>query len=75
MNVMTLCIMAFLASCSKDSDVEVPNPNPDPVEPQPTTYTVMLYGSGGGDLDEALNYNLAQIEGQGKTAGSTSPLW
>ena len=68
MNVMTLCMTAFLVSCSKDSDVEAPDPNPEPIVAQPTTYTVMLYGSGGGDLDEALNYNLAQIEGQGKTS-------
>lgn len=68
MNVMMICMMAFFASCSKDSDVEdpAPAPNPDPIVTQPATYTVMFYGCGGGDLDPMLAYNLQQIEGLGK---------
>ena len=70
MNVMMVCMMAFLASCSKDSDVTEPAPAPvpdtDSVVTKPTTYTVMLYGCGGGDLDNALSYNLDQVEALGK---------
>ncbi len=67
LNVMMVCAMTFFASCSKDSDVEAPTPEPEvPVAPQPPTYTVMLYGCGGGNLDEYMDFNLNQVAGYGK---------
>ncbi len=66
MNVMMICMMAFFASCSKDDDVADTTPVIDPVVTQPTTYTVMLYGCGGSNLDKMLAYNLDQIAGLGK---------
>ncbi len=70
MNVMMISMMAFFVSCSKDNDVEEPTPAPTPTPDvktdSVTTYTVMLYGTGGGDLDKMLAYNLEQIDALGK---------
>ena len=51
-------------ACSDDEDPTTeqsaePEPEPD------ADYTVMLYGCGGGNLDDALIYNLSQVEGYG----------
>lgn len=56
--------MVSFSSCSKDDDVEAPTPEPEPAKP--TTYTVMLYGCGGGNLDDCLEFNLTQLEAYGK---------
>ena len=58
-------MMTLLTSCHKDDDVE-PTPAPTPEIAKPTTYTIMLYGCGGGNLDDALDYNLSQLEAHGK---------
>ena len=58
-------VMVSLSSCHKDDDVVAPEPTPQPAKP--TTYTIMLYGCGGGNLDEALDYNLSQLDTHGKT--------
>ena len=55
--------LGFIA-CSDDEDPTTeqsaePEPEPD------ADYTVMLYGCGGGNLDDALIYNLSQVEGYG----------
>lgn len=64
--VAILCFVTLFASCSKD-DVSTATPQPTPdSDTKPTTYTVMLYGCAGGNLDDALNYNLKQLETAGK---------
>lgn len=60
--VIALCVTSLFASCSDDDNN---NSKPTP-EPKPATYTVMLYGVGGGNLDDALEYNLEQLDGLGK---------
>ncbi len=59
-----MCVVTLFVSCSKD-DVSTTAPQPT-TDPQPTTYTVMLYGCGGRSLDDALTYNLKQLEAAGK---------
>ena len=53
-------------ACSDDEDPTTEqSAEPEP-EPEPDAdYTVMLYGCGGGNLDDALIYNLSQVEGYG----------
>ncbi len=60
-----LCFVTLFASCAKDDVSTTSQTTPDS-EPKPTTYTVMLYGCSGGNLDDALNYNLKQLETAGK---------
>lgn len=54
-----LAACTTLVACSDDEDDVVSEPEAD--------YTVMLYGCGGGNLDDALAYNLAQVEAYGYT--------
>lgn len=69
LNIILACTVTFFASCSKDDDIVTPPTQPEePATPPPTTYTVMLYGCGGGNLDTELDYNLEQIVGYGKTS-------
>lgn len=60
------CTTIVFTSCSDDKD-ELTQPTSEPEEEPEADYTVMLYGCGGGNLDEALIYNLQQIEGYGYT--------
>ena len=64
--IAMLGIVTILSSCSNDDVVTPPAPTPEPTKA--TTYTVMLYGCGGGDLDASLEYNLQQLEAAGKQA-------
>ena len=69
LNIILACTVTFFASCSKDDDIVAPPTQPEePATPPPTTYTVMLYGCGGGNLDIELDYNLEQIVDYGKTS-------
>lgn len=62
-----LGVMCLLASCSKDDDITNPAPTPAPEESDDSiTYTVMLYGTGGSNLDHNLEYNLGQVDANGK---------
>lgn len=63
--MVAMAAMTALTACHKDDDVTVPEPAPQPA--QPTTYTIMLYGCGGGNLDCCLDYNLNQLDAHGKT--------
>lgn len=55
--------LGFIA-CS-DDEAPTTEQSAEP-EPEPDAdYTVMLYGCGGGNLDDALIYNLSQVEGYG----------
>ena len=58
--------MTLLTSCHKDDDVE-PAPAPTPEVAKPTTYTIMMYGCAGGNLDTGMEYKLSQVEAHGKT--------
>lgn len=51
-----------IISCSDDEEVKTPQ-----AEEVLADYTVMLYGVGGGNLDEFLDYNLDQAAGYGYT--------
>lgn len=69
LNVVLICMVTFFTSCSKNDDMAIPNSTPEePIYTKPTTYTIMLYGSGGGNLDDDLNYNLSQISNYGKVS-------
>lgn len=57
-----LLMSSGIMSCSDDEEVKTPE-----VEEELADYTVMLYGVGGGDLDDFLDYNLDQVEGYGYT--------
>ena len=63
MMICSLLAVSLLAGCHDDKDevtpVEPPLPEAD--------YTVMLYGTGGGNLDDRLSYNLDQVAGYGYT--------
>lgn len=63
--MVAMASMTALTACHKDDEVEAPEPAPQPAKP--TTYTIMLYGCGGGNLDEYLDYNLNQLDAHGKT--------
>ena len=63
--MVVMASLTTLSSCHKDDDVAVPEPAPQPAKP--TTYTIMLYGCGGGNLDDCLDYNLSQLDAHGKT--------
>ncbi len=65
-DVLLLGILALTASCSSDNGDISPEPTPDGPSVEPTTYTIMLYGSGDGVLDEYLKYSLSQVESYGK---------
>lgn len=64
--LLLVCIALPLGftACSDDDD---PTTTDRPgTEPEPEAdYTIMFYGCGGGNLDLALIYNLAQVEGYG----------
>lgn len=64
--IAMLSIATVFSSCSNDDVVTPPAPTPEPAKA--TTYTVMLYGCGGGNLDNYLDYNLSQLDGAGKQA-------
>lgn len=56
---VTLSVCLLISSCHKDDD---------DAEPEfLTDYTVMLYGCGGGNLDDALELNLEEAYGVGST--------
>ena len=63
--MVAMASMTTLSSCHKDDEVAAPQPTPQPAKP--TTYTIMLYGCGGGNLDNCLDYNLSQLDAHGKT--------
>lgn len=56
-----MCVLGF-TSCSDDDDI---GDNPDTPSEELADYTILLYGCGGGDLDEFLLFNLQQIDGMG----------
>lgn len=58
--LLVACFTLVACSDDEDNDVTVV------AEPE-ADYTVMLYGCGGGNLDAALAYNLAQAESYGYT--------
>lgn len=69
------CSIGLFTACSDDDEpVVAPEPE-EPVVPTDTTavdttateqtYTLMMYGCGGGNLDEAMEYNLYQVAGYG----------
>ena len=61
--IMETVCMFGLTACSDDDD-----DNPDtPYTPSEelADYTILLYGCGGGNLDEALIFNLQQVAGMG----------
>lgn len=60
-----LTIVAVFASCTKTEYVEV-SVTPDAPEEKAPTYTIMLYGTGGGNVDENFIYNMQQLESLGK---------
>lgn len=60
-----LAIVAVFASCTKTEYVEVPA-NPDAPEEKAPTYTIMFYGTGGGNLDSFFLYNMDQMVATGK---------
>lgn len=62
--LLTASCLSF-ASCSSDNDVIDDGGKTPTVTDTLRNYTVMLYGCGGGNLDEALNYNLQQAEEYG----------
>ena len=58
-----LCCASLFTACSDDD-------TPDPVDPATDgkiTYTLMMYGCGGGNLDSYMQFNMDQVEGQGYT--------
>lgn len=59
-------VCASFVACSDDED-EVITPTP-PVEEPEADYTVMLYGVGGGNLDDMLVFNLEQVDAYGYTS-------
>lgn len=61
MLLMMLGVVATATSC-KDDDPIQENNNTPAEEQKDVTYTVMMYGCGGGNLDEALLYNLGGVE-------------
>lgn len=56
-----LCCASLFTACSDD---DTPAPV-DPATDGKITYTVMMYGCGGGSLDPMMQFNLDQVEGQG----------
>ncbi len=56
-----MMVMVMAASCSKDNDATT---TPSIDEPE-AEYTVMVYGSGGGDLDYYLDFNFHEVEAFG----------
>lgn len=66
--IVLLLIVAVFSSCTKTEYVEVPV-TPDAPEEKAPTYTIMLYGTGGGDIDTNFVYNMRQLEGVGKLEG------
>ena len=56
-----MCVLGF-TSCSDDDDI---GDNPDTPSEELADYTILLYGCGGSNLDEALLFNLQQIDGMG----------
>lgn len=63
--MVAMASMTALSSCHKDDEVAAPEPTPQPAKP--STYTIMLYGCGGGNLDSYLDFNLSQLDAHGKT--------
>lgn len=70
------CSIGLFTACSDDDEpVVLPPAEEEPVVPTDTTavdttateqtYTLMMYGCGGGNLDEAMEYNLYQVAGYG----------
>lgn len=59
-SAILFCASFFITSCSQNDDI---NPKPEPE----ADYTIMFYGSGGGNLDSCMMYNLQQVEGYGYT--------
>ena len=61
--IMAIVCMFGLTACSDDDD---DNPDtPDTPSEELADYTILLYGCGGGNLDEALIFNLQQVAGMG----------
>ena len=52
---------ALFTACSDSSVDPTPTPTPGTDTPAAGTYTIMLYGCGGGNLDQYLIYNLNQL--------------
>ena len=52
---------ALFTACSDSSVDPAPTPSPGTDTPAASTYTIMLYGCGGGNLDQCLIYNLNQL--------------
>lgn len=70
--ITTCCGLVTLSSCSDDDDPAPAPEQPTPPAEEPTpagdpTYTIMMYGCGGSNLDPCMQFNLDQIEGYGYT--------
>lgn len=63
------CLATLFSSCTKDNDITAEKTEDtekqDSVQ-TPDTYTVMLYGCSDTKLDQALAYNLTQLQATGK---------
>lgn len=57
-----MCVLGFI-SCSDDDDDN--GDSPDTPSEELADYTILLYGCGGGTLDDCLIFNLQQIDGMG----------
>ena len=58
----TVCVLGLTACSDDDDDTTAP---PDTPSEELADYTILLYGCGGGNLDEALIFNLEQVAGMG----------
>lgn len=62
---MAFALAMFGTACSDDNDE--PAPVPEPVEEPAADYTIMMYATGGGNLDAHLEYNLNSVKKYGYT--------
>lgn len=64
--LMCFALPLGFTACNDDNAPIAEQPSEPEPKPEPEAdYTIMLYGCGGGNLDECLLYNLSQVEGYG----------